>query len=73
MFLLFFIVYWLKIMLFFFVQVGLEENFYEILDFIEKFFFGLENLQGLNEDDIQVGFIFKEVVYQEDKVIFYCF
>jgi polyhydroxyalkanoate synthase len=73
MFLLFFIVHWLKIMLPFFAQVGLEENLHETLDFTEKFLSGLENLQSLNEDDIQVGFTPKEAVYQEDKVILYRF
>ncbi|WLT39864.1 alpha/beta fold hydrolase [Synechocystis sp. B12] len=60
-------------MLPFFAQVGLEENLHETLDFTEKFLSGLENLQGLNEDDIQVGFTPKEAVYQEDKVILYRF
>ncbi len=72
-FLFFSIVHWLKIMLPFLAQMGLEENTHETLDMTQKLLAGLENLKDLTEDDIQVGFSAKEAIYQEDKITLYRF
>jgi polyhydroxyalkanoate synthase len=71
MFLSLFILHWLKIMLPFLAQIGLEDNLHDTLELTRKMLAGLENLRGLNEDDIQVGFSAKEAVYQEDKIVLY--
>ena len=73
MFLLLSFVHWLKIMLPFLAQMGIEDNAHETLEITQKLLSGLDNLKALNEDDIQVGCSAKEAVYQEDKITLYRF
>ena len=73
MFLLLFILHWLRIMLPFLAQMGLEDNLHETLELTKKMLAGMDNLRDLHEDDIQVGFSEKEAVYQEDKIVLYRF
>jgi len=73
MFLLLFIIHWLRIMLPFLAQMGLEDNLHDTLELTQKMLAGMDNLRGLHEDDIQVGCSEKEAVYQEDKIVLYRF
>lgn len=55
------------------VQMQLEEMIEEANLIPEKMLTGLANLSKLREDDIEVGFSPREVLYREDKVMLYRF
>ncbi len=60
-------------MLPFLTQLSLEDTTHEYVELTQKLVKGMENLSRLREEDIEVGFSPKEVVYKEDKVILYRF
>lgn len=60
-------------MLPFLMQLNLEETTQEYVELAKKLAKGIENFSHLREEDIEVGYSEKEVVYREDKVILYRF
>jgi polyhydroxyalkanoate synthase len=60
-------------MLPFLTQMRLEDSAQEYVDFTTKIVKGIDNLSKLKEENIEIGFSPREVVYQEDKVILYRF
>lgn len=60
-------------MLPFLTQMRLEDTVQEYGELTTKMLQGLENLKEIKEEDIEVGFSPKTVVYQEDKVKLYRF
>jgi polyhydroxyalkanoate synthase len=55
------------------VQISPDKAMQELLDYNTRVIQGIQALNKLTEEEIQVGFSEKEVVYQEDKLVLYHF